>query len=118
MRIAACLALTAASLCVPPVTRADGTEKFTPQTVIVERFEARDAALADVLDALTILAENSTGGAWHPSIVLADEKVGARRITLKVIHQALAAAIDEAARLAGASVRHTAKSIIIGEKKS
>ena len=116
MRITACLALTA-SLGAPLAARADSTTKFSAQTVVIESFEARKAALAEVIDALTILAENSTGGVWRPSIVLADDKAGARRISLKVAHQTLAAAVEEAARLAGLTVSHTAQSILIGAKK-
>ena len=117
MKSAVSFVLTAIWLCAKTISATAEEPQFTPQNVIIETFEARDAMLADVLDALAILAENATGGKWRPSIVLDGEKLGERRLTLKVSRQSLASALDEAARLARVTVVHSGRSSIISAKK-
>jgi hypothetical protein len=118
MKTVVCLALSVAWLCAALQAADAGKSAFTAESVIIESFEAHDATLSDVLDALTILAETATAGAWRPSIVLANaEKNGARKITIKIGHKSLASAIEEAAKLAGLAATCSGPNILVGEKK-
>ncbi len=112
--IAALVALAGCSL-LHSETCADNQ---TPQTVILDRFEARDATVADVLEALTLLTEKLTHRAYRPNFIILGDGIGQRKVTLDLKQAPLSDALDCIGELPGVLVTYrSSQTVIFSTKK-
>jgi hypothetical protein len=81
-------------------------ENLTPQKVILENFEASNANVADVLEALILRAEEASKSAYRPNFVILDEAIGKMKVTLKLKKAPLSDAFDRIAELPGVEVTY------------
>jgi hypothetical protein len=81
-------------------------ENLTPQKVILDHFEARDAEVADVLEALVLRAEEASNRAYRPNLVILDESIGKMKVTLRLKKAPLSDAFDRIAELPGVEVTY------------
>jgi hypothetical protein len=86
---------------------------LTPQKVILDYFEARDATVEDVLEALLLRAEEASNRAYRPNLVIADEAIGKMKVTLKLQKAPLSEAFDRIADLPGVAVRYESNQTVV-----
>jgi hypothetical protein len=97
---------------------ADGCAgNLTPQTVILDHFEARDASVADVLEALTLVAEKASRSAYRPNFVTVGDVVGRLTVSLKLTNAPLSDALDRIAALPGVEVTYRPNQTVIFSMK-
>lgn len=107
-----CLLLTALSGCA--LLRGEScADNLTPHTVILDQFEARDAAVADVLEALTLLAERLTHRAYKPNFIILDDGIGRRKVSLRLRKAPLAEALDRIGELPGVQVTYSSSDTVV-----
>ena len=92
--------------------------EFTPETVIIERFEANDAKISDVIEALTVLAEASTKKAWHPNFILEGDGAADKTVSMSLTNAPLADALAVLAKVPDVSVTSAKEVVTIVVKKS
>jgi hypothetical protein len=90
---------------------------LTPQTVILDHFEARDATVADVLEALTLVAEKASRSAYRPNFVTVGDVVGQLKVSVKLKNAPLSDALDRIAALPGVAVTYRANQTVIFSMK-
>ena len=73
--------------------------EHTPTTVIIERFEAKDAKISDVLEALSVLAGNATNNAYSPNFVISGEGIGDKTLSMNLTKAPLAVALSLIAKV-------------------
>jgi hypothetical protein len=88
-------------------------ENLTPHTVILDRFEARDAAVADVLEALTLRVEQATKRAYRPNLVIAHEVIRQMKVSLDLTKAPLADALDRIGDLPGVCVTYRTNQTVV-----
>ncbi len=88
-------------------------DNLTPQTVIVDRFEARDAAVADVLEALVLEAEKATRRAYRPNFIIVGDAIGRMRVSLDLTMAPLSEALDRIGALPGVQVTYRPNQTVI-----
>lgn len=98
--------------------RADScAENRSPQTVILERFQARDATVADVLEALVLLSEKASKRAYRPNFVIVGDAIGRMRISLDLTMAPLSEALDRIGELPGVDVSYRSNQTVVFSTK-
>jgi hypothetical protein len=92
--------------------------EHTPTTVIIDRFEAKDAKISDVLEALSVLAGNATNNAYTPNFVISGEGIGDKTLSMNLTKAPLAVALSLIAKVPDVTVAYTKEAVTIGPKES
>jgi hypothetical protein len=92
-------------------------ENLTPQTVILDRFEAREATVADVLEALTLVSERVTKRVYRPNLVIIGNAVGQLKVSLNLTKAPLSDALDGIGKLPGVQVTYRSNHTVIFSMK-
>ena len=90
---------------------------LTPQTVILDHFEAHDATVTDVIEALTLLAEKATKRAYRPNLVIIGDDIGRMKVSLKLKMAPLSDAFDRIGSLPGVQVTYRSNQTVIFSMK-
>lgn len=88
-------------------------DNLTPQTVILDRFEARDATVADVLEALTLVAEKVSKRNYRPNLVIIGDAIGQMKVSLDLKDAPLSDALDRIGELPGVEVTYRSHQTVI-----
>jgi hypothetical protein len=106
--------MMAVMMTISPVTGSESCgESLTPQTVILDRFVARDAAVADVLEALTLRVEKVTKRAYRPNLVIAHDVIRAMKVSLDLTKAPLSDALDRIDELHGVRVTYRSNQTVV-----
>ena len=92
-------------------------ENLTPQTVILDHFEAHDASVADVVEALTLLAEKTTKRAYRPNLVIVGDAIGRMTVSFNLRKAPLSDALDCIGALPGVQVTYRSNQTVIFSMK-
>jgi hypothetical protein len=92
-------------------------QNLTPQTVILDQFEAHDATVTDVIEALTLLAEKATKSAYRPNLVIIGDDIGRMKVSLKLKMAPLSDAFDRIGSLPGVQVTYRSNQTVIFSMK-
>lgn len=96
------------------VARAEScADNHTPQTVILDEFEARDAAVSDVLEALTLVVEKTTRRAYRPNFIILSEAVGRMKVSVSLRRAPLSEALDRIGELPGVQVTYRSNQTVV-----
>lgn len=76
------------------------------EKVIIEKFEVNDAELNEALQALRVLAGKASGGKVIPNIILKDQALGKKTVTLNLTKIPLSEALGYLAQLTGARLSY------------
>jgi hypothetical protein len=117
MLVALCLASLVGGLSGNSLGADSCAENLTPQTVILDHFEARDASVADVVEALTLLAERATKRAYRPNLVIVGDAIGRMRVSLNLRMAPLSDALDRIGALPGVQVTYRSNQTVIFSMK-
>lgn len=79
-------------------------DNLTPRTVIIDEFEARNATITDVLEALVLVAEKATRQAYRPNFVVVGDAIGRMKVSIRMRDAPLSEALDQIAALPGVQV--------------
>jgi hypothetical protein len=79
-------------------------DNLTPQTVIIDEFEARGATITDVLEALVLVAGKATRQAYRPNFVVVGDAIGRMTVSIRLRNAPLSEALDQIAALPGVQV--------------
>jgi hypothetical protein len=90
---------------------------LTPQTVMLEHFEAHDATVSDVVEALTLLAEKVTKRAYRPNLVIVGDDIGRMKVSLELRMAPLSDAFDRIGSLPGVQVTYRSNQTVIFSMK-
>lgn len=97
-----------------PCLRAEScADNLSPQTVIVDDFEAKDAAVADVLEALTLLVERLTNRSYQPNFVIVGSSIGQMKVSLSLKNAPLSEALDQIGSLPGVQVTYRSNQTVV-----
>lgn len=97
-----------------PSLRAEScADNLSPQTVIVDDFEAKDAAVADVLEALTLLVERLTNRNYQPNFVVVGSAIGQMKVSLTLKSAPLSDALDQIGALPGVQVTYRSNQTVV-----
>lgn len=88
-------------------------DNLSPQTVILDEFEAKDAKVEDVLEALTLLVERLTHQNYRPNFVVIGPKIGQMKVSVSVKKAPLSEALDRIADLPGVQVTYRSNQTVI-----
>lgn len=88
-------------------------EGLTTHTVIVDRFDARDATVGDVLEALTLVAERVTKRTFRPNFIIIGSGIAGRRVTLTLRQAPLSDALDRIGELTGVTVTYSTHDTVL-----
>lgn len=89
----------------------------SPQTVILDHFEAKDAAVADVLEALTLTVERVTNQAYKPNFIIVGGDIGRMKVSVKLRRAPLSDALDCIAGLPGVQVTYRPNQTVVFSAK-
>lgn len=92
-------------------------ENQSPQTVILDRFEARNATVADVLEALVLLTEKATKRTYRPNLVIIGDAIGQMKVSLSLTKAPLSDALDRIGELPGVQVTYRSNQTVIFSMK-
>lgn len=92
-------------------------ENLSPQTVILDEFEARDAAVSDVLEALTLTVERITNRTYQPNFIIVGSSIGRMKITLALKSVPLSDALDRIGSLPGVQVTYGSNQTVVFSAK-
>lgn len=115
--VAACLVTLAGGLSGLSYGADSCAENLTPQTVILDHFEAHDATVTDVVEALTLLAEKATKSAYRPNFVIIGDDIGRMKVSLKLTRAPLSDAFDRIGSLPGVQVTYRSNQTVIFSMK-
>ena len=90
----------------------------TLQSVIIERFVANDATLADVFEAFTILLERASDKNYKPHFVILGEGISAKTVSLNLTKAPLSDALAQIAKQTDVTVTYGRDAVTIGLKKN
>jgi hypothetical protein len=93
-------------------------DRNTPQTIILDHFEAKDAAVSDVLEALTLRVENLTNRSYQPNFVITGGDIGSKLISLHLQNAPLSEALDRIGDLPGVRVTYAENSTVFFSPES
>ncbi len=86
---------------------ADNTQlRKSYEKVIIEKFEVNEAELNEALQALRILSGKASGGKVIPNIILKDQALGKKTVTLNLAKIPLSEALNYLAQLTGAKLSY------------
>ena len=88
-------------------------EGLTTHTVMVDRFDARNATVGDVLEALTLVAERVTNRAYKPNFIIVGSGIAGRKVTITLRQAPLSDALDRIGELAGVTVTYTSHDTVL-----
>ena len=88
-------------------------DNLSPQTVILDEFEAKDATVADVLEALTLLVERLTRQSYKPNFVIVGPEIGELKVSLSMKRAPLSDALDQIGQLPGVVVTYRSNQTVI-----
>jgi hypothetical protein len=91
--------------------------RYTLDNVYIEHFQARDATLSDVLEALSVISDNATKHHYRPTFVVIGANVSARAISMNISGVPLSAAIARLEADTGLRVTHTGDSVIFSPRR-
>ena len=109
--------LVMAALAGAPARAESCAEFLSPQTVILERFEARDATVADVLEALVIVTEKATRRAYRPNLVIIGDAIRQMKVSLDLKQAPLSEALDHIGTLPGVKVTYRSNQTVVFSMK-
>jgi hypothetical protein len=92
-------------------------ENLTPQTIILDHFEAHDATVTDVVEALTLLAEKATRRAYRPNLDIIGDDIGRMTMSLELTRAPLSDAFDRIGELPGVQVTYRSNQTVIFSMK-
>lgn len=106
--------LMIAALAGPVALRSEScAEGLTTHTVMVDRFDARDATVGDVLEALTLVAERVTNRAYKPNFIIVGSGIAGRKVTITLRQAPLSDALDRIGELTGVTVTYTTHDTVL-----
>ena len=91
--------------------------RYNIDNVYIEHFQARDATLSDVLEALSVISDNATKHRYRPTFVVVGANGSARGISMNLSGVPLSAAIARLEADTGLRVTHTGDSVIFSPRK-
>jgi len=91
--------------------------RYNLDNVYIEHFQARDATLSDVLEALSVISDNATKHRYRPTFVVIGANATARGISMNIAGVPLSAAISRLEADTGLRVTHTGNSVIFSPRK-
>jgi hypothetical protein len=102
---------------VGPPGAAPSPHVYTLDNVVIDRFQARDATLSDVLEALSVLSYNATDHRYRPTFVVIGTVASARPVNLNLSRSSLSNAIALLAEDSGLLVTHRQGSVIFSARE-
>jgi hypothetical protein len=114
---ALCFMLLVGGLCPRSFAADSCAQNLTPQTVILDHFEAHDATVNDVVEALTLLAEKATKRAYRPNLVIIGDEIGRMKVSLELKQAPLSDAFDRIGSLPGVQVTYRSNQTVIFSMK-
>jgi len=106
-----------AGLAGPSLRGESCADNQSPQTVILDRFEARDATVADVLEALVLRTEKATRRAYRPNLVIIGDVIGRMKVSVSLTNAPLSDALDRIGELPGVQVTYRSNQTVIFSMK-
>ena len=88
-------------------------EGLTTHTVMVDRFDAKNATVADVLEALTLIAERVTNRTYKPNFIIVGSGIAGRKVTITLRQAPLSDALDRIGELTGVTVTYTTHDTVL-----
>lgn len=90
---------------------------YTLDNVIIDRFQARGAALSEVLEALSVLSENATSHHYRPTFVIIGGAAATRPVNCNLARFPLSRAIAQLAEDPSLVVTHRQDTVIFSTRK-
>ncbi len=88
------------------------------EKIIIEKFEVNEAELNEALQALRILAGKASGGKVIPNIILKDQALGKKSVTLNLSKIPLSEALGYLAQLTGAKISYDKTAVMFSNPAS